>query len=88
MNRTRLRARLALVAAQPAEWVYGEYDDDINSVAAPVRDASGSVVAAVHVHGPAYRFPGNDDPDAIAARASPRPPPASVTSSPAWCRHS
>ena len=52
------------MAARPAEWVYGEYDDDINSVAAPVRDASGAVVAAVHVHGPAYRFPGDDDPDA------------------------
>ncbi len=29
----------------------------ISSVAAPVADASGEVVAAVHLHGPSYRFP-------------------------------
>ena len=71
MSRAALRARLAAVAAQPAAWVFGEYDDDINSVAAPVRDATGAVVAAVHVHGPAYRFPGTADPEAIASRWSP-----------------
>ena len=68
VSRAALRARLAAVAAQPAAWVFGEYDDDINSVAAPVRDATGAVVAAVHVHGPAYRFPGTADPEAIASR--------------------
>jgi len=26
-------------------------------VAAPIADANGEVVAAVHVHGPSYRFP-------------------------------
>lgn len=70
VNLTRLRARLAVIATQDAEWVYGEYDDDINSVAAPVRDSSGAVVAAVHVHGPSYRFPGTADPVAIAARVA------------------
>ena len=26
-------------------------------MAAPIADANGEVVAAVHVHGPSYRFP-------------------------------
>jgi DNA-binding IclR family transcriptional regulator len=26
-------------------------------VAAPIADASGEVIAAVHLHGPSYRFP-------------------------------
>ena len=26
-------------------------------MAAPIADASGEVIAAVHVHGPSYRFP-------------------------------
>ncbi len=62
----RLRKRLAAIAEQEFEWVLGEYADDIDSVAAPIRDGSGRVVAAVHVHGPAYRFPGSADADAIA----------------------
>lgn len=33
-----------------------EYEDGLNAVAAPVRDHSGAVVAAVSVSGPAYRF--------------------------------
>ena len=81
MSRAALRARLAAVAAQPAAWVFGEYDDDIDSVAAPVRDATGAVVAAVHVHGPAYRFPGTADPDAIAVASGRRGRDGSATSS-------
>jgi DNA-binding IclR family transcriptional regulator len=46
--------------------VYGEFADDINSVAAPVFDGDGAIVAALHVHGPSYRFPGDRDPDRIA----------------------
>jgi DNA-binding IclR family transcriptional regulator len=63
----RLRQRLAAVARQDSEWVYGEFAEDINSVAAPVYDADAHAVAAVHVHGPSYRFPGDRDPDRIAA---------------------
>ncbi len=40
-------------------WGFEEFADGINSVAAPVFGATG-VEAALHVHGPAYRFP---DPD-------------------------
>jgi DNA-binding IclR family transcriptional regulator len=58
---------LAAVARRDSEWVYGEFADDINSVAAPVFDSDGDAVAALHVHGPSYRFPGDRDPDQVAA---------------------
>jgi DNA-binding IclR family transcriptional regulator len=67
----KLRRRLTGIAKRGSEWVYGEFADDINSVAAPVFDAAGGpgsdrAVAALHVHGPSYRFPGDHDPDRIA----------------------
>jgi DNA-binding IclR family transcriptional regulator len=62
----RLMRRLDGIARQDSEWVFGEFADDINSVAAPVFDAGGDVVAALHVHGPSYRFPGDRDPQQIA----------------------
>jgi len=34
-----------------------EFDAGISSVAAPIADGSGEVIAAVHIHGPSYRFP-------------------------------
>ena len=34
-----------------------EFADGISSVAAPVRDGRGKAIAALHVHGPSYRFP-------------------------------
>lgn len=41
-------------------WTRDEYAEGISSVAAPVPDADGDIVAAVHVHGPSYRFPSRD----------------------------
>ncbi len=52
-----LRARLRMVRLDGFAWTHDELADDITSVAAPVVDASGEIVAAVHVHGPSYRFP-------------------------------
>jgi DNA-binding IclR family transcriptional regulator len=63
----KLRRRLAEVAQQDSEWVYGEFATDIDSVAAAVLDGEGHAVAALHVHGPSYRFPGERDPKEIAA---------------------
>ena len=40
-------------------WGFEEFAEGINSVAAPVF-GPGGVEAAIHIHGPAYRFP---DPD-------------------------
>ena len=54
---TRIRQRLGEVRRVGYCWVYQEFADGLNSVAAPVFGASGEVIAALHVHGPAYRFP-------------------------------
>ena len=62
-----LRRRLATVTERGVEWTCEEFLPGISSVAAPVFGASREVVAAIHAHGPAYRFPGADDADAIAA---------------------
>lgn len=53
----QLRARLEDVRRSGYAWGLEEFAEGINSVAAPVRDAHGHAVAALHVHGPAYRFP-------------------------------
>jgi DNA-binding IclR family transcriptional regulator len=63
-----LRERLRDVRERGFAWVIEEYADALNSVAAPVHNAHGDVVAAVHVHGPAFRFPGCDAGDATATR--------------------
>jgi IclR family acetate operon transcriptional repressor len=55
-----IRTRLEQVRSLGYAWVYEEFAEGINSVAAPIFEDDGSVEAAVHVHGPAYRFP---DPD-------------------------
>ena len=47
-------------------WTIDEYADGISSVAAGIADPDGEVIAAVHVHGPSYRFPGRADRNAIA----------------------
>ncbi len=52
-----VRQRLARVRREGCAWGYEEFAEGIVSIAAPVRDARGKAVAAVHAHGPAYRFP-------------------------------
>ena len=52
-----LRNRLADVRRQGHAWGLQEFAEGIDSVAAPVRDGRGKAIAAIHVHGPAYRFP-------------------------------
>jgi len=64
----RLRRRLEEVRAAGHAWGLEEFAEGIDSVAAPVRDAEGRPVAAIHVHGPAYRFPAPGD-EARIARA-------------------
>jgi DNA-binding IclR family transcriptional regulator len=62
-----LLARLRDVRREGYSWVREEYATGINSVAAPVADANGEVVAAVHIHGPSYRFPAAGADRAVAA---------------------
>ncbi len=52
-----LRERLRRVQLDGYVWGRDEFAEGINSVAAPIADAAGNVGAAVHVYGPAYRFP-------------------------------
>jgi IclR family transcriptional regulator, acetate operon repressor len=61
-----LRERLREVRRDGYSWVREEFDEGINSVAAPISDASGEVVAAVHLHGPSYRFPSGGPAEAAA----------------------
>jgi len=56
----QVRERLTSIRSLGYAWVYEEFAEGINSVAAPIVEADGTVEAAVHIHGPAYRFP---DPD-------------------------
>ena len=52
-----LAHRLDEVRRVGVAWGYEELSDGLNSVAAPVVNPSGTVIAAVHVHGPSYRVP-------------------------------
>jgi len=52
-----IRERLRAVALAGYAWVHDEFATGISSVAAGIADATGEIVAAVHVHGPSYRFP-------------------------------
>ena len=56
-----IRDRLEQIRSIGYVWVYEEFAEELNSVAAPVVENGGSVEAALHVHGPAYRFPDPDD---------------------------
>jgi DNA-binding IclR family transcriptional regulator len=62
-----VRARLALVREQGYAWGLEEMSDGLNSVAGPIVNPWGTVIAAVHVHGPSYRFPKPDQADEIAS---------------------
>jgi DNA-binding IclR family transcriptional regulator len=52
-----VRERLQSIRRKGFTWAIEEFDPGISSVAAPIADGSGEVVAAVHIHGPSYRFP-------------------------------
>lgn len=52
-----IRERLAAIRRQGFVWVRQELDPELCSVAAVVRGADGAAEAALHVHGPSYRFP-------------------------------
>ncbi len=53
----RIRQRLDDVRRAGFAWVFEEMSEGLNSVAAPVFNPAGSVIAAVSAHGPSYRFP-------------------------------
>lgn len=55
---TVLQDRLETVRREGFAWTYEESAVDITGVAAAVKGPHGRVVAALGVHGPSYRFPG------------------------------
>jgi DNA-binding IclR family transcriptional regulator len=61
-----LLERMRAIRRDGYTWALEEFDQGIASVAAPVADASGEVVAAVHLHGPSYRFPAPGLEDSLA----------------------
>jgi DNA-binding IclR family transcriptional regulator len=52
-----LRQRLEDVRREGVAWVRDEFTEGLASVAAPVAAEDGEIIGAIHVHGPAYRFP-------------------------------
>jgi DNA-binding IclR family transcriptional regulator len=56
-RRSELERRLVGVRRAGYAWVHDEFAEGITSVAARVVDRDGESIAAVHVHGPSYRFP-------------------------------
>lgn len=53
-----IRERLRRVLLDGYAWTAEEVAEGITSVAAALSDEDGEVIAAIHVHGPSYRFPG------------------------------
>lgn len=62
-----LRQRFDDVRRAGFAWVFEEMSEGLNSVAAPVFNPAGSVIAAISAHGPSYRFPVPGSSAAIAA---------------------
>jgi DNA-binding IclR family transcriptional regulator len=57
----QLSQRLAEARSNGFAWTVDEIQLGITSIAAPVRNREGEVIAAIHVHGPSYRFPAERD---------------------------
>lgn len=65
-----LRRRFEKVRLDGYAWTMKEFTVDINSVAAPIVSPRGPLSLALHIHGPAFRFPGDHDPDELGARVA------------------
>lgn len=59
-----IRERLSQIRSRGYIWGSEELVEGINSVAAPVFEKD-TITAAIHVHGPAYRFPAPGDEERI-----------------------
>jgi DNA-binding IclR family transcriptional regulator len=63
----QLDRRLDDVRRAGFAWVYEEMSEGLNSVAAPIFNHAGTAIAAVHAHGPSYRFPSDGASASVAA---------------------
>lgn len=52
-----LGQQLEQIRQQGYCWAVGEFEEGLTGLAAPVRDGSGRVVAALNIFGPSFRFP-------------------------------
>jgi IclR family acetate operon transcriptional repressor len=66
---SQLRERLGEARRDGHAWGREEFVVGINSVAAPVHDARGNALAAIHAHGPSYRFPAPGDEERVVRSA-------------------
>lgn len=57
-TRKQLEDKLVRARRDGYVWTMGDFDLEINGVAAPVRNVEGYAIGAVSVYGPSYRFPG------------------------------
>ena len=64
----RLREYIDMASSNGYAWTFEAWLEGVNGAAAPIADAAGEVVASINLYGPAYRFPGDIDPDAIGKR--------------------
>ena len=62
-----VRSRLLSIREEGHCWTAREFDDGITSVAVPIMGPTGVIVGALHVHGPAYRFPAVDTAESTVA---------------------
>ena len=64
----RIRERIERIREEDVSWMEEEFAEGISSVAAPLFNAAGVVVGALHSHGPTYRFPDEALRDIISGR--------------------
>ena len=63
-----IRERLRRAQLDGYAWARDEVAEGISSVAAALADEDGEVVAAIHVHGPSYRFPADGAEEQLSER--------------------
>lgn len=62
-----LRRKLETLRRSGVVWTVREFADDVTGIGAPILGPDGEAVGAINVYGPAYRFPGEQEVDEIAA---------------------
>ena len=67
-TKEELISRLTKARRQGFVWTMGDFDLEINGVAAPVRNQQGGAIGAISTYGPSYRFPGDKDMGRLAER--------------------
>lgn len=56
-NPDELRRSLQEVKASGASWIFDEFAEGLNAVAAPIYDANDELIAALCLYAPSFRFP-------------------------------